>query len=167
MYFPEINLYSIPVKKSFLIAILLPGLLYLCPAQTSDTASTSANNASKFEFHVVEEGETVEDIARKYGVTVDQLKTWNDLNIPVAPGRILSFDSKYVKTEKSAAKAPQAPTVPVKDDSPGYHVVQAGETAYHISRAYNISVQQLLDMNHLSSPTIAVGQKLKVSSTAK
>jgi len=49
---------------------------------------------------------------------------------------------------------------------PGEYVVQRGDTLYKISRANNVSVSQLMSMNNLSSPSLEVGQRLRVSSSA-
>ncbi len=46
---------------------------------------------------------------------------------------------------------------------PVEHVVQPGETVYHIARAYGVSVQRLLQANHLSdSRDLRVGQSLLI-----
>jgi murein DD-endopeptidase MepM/ murein hydrolase activator NlpD len=43
------------------------------------------------------------------------------------------------------------------------HVVRPGETAYHIAHAYGVSVQRLLEANHLSdSRDLRVGQSLLI-----
>ncbi|WP_025372854.1 peptidoglycan DD-metalloendopeptidase family protein [Advenella mimigardefordensis] len=49
---------------------------------------------------------------------------------------------------------------------PGEYVVQRGDTLYKISRANNVSVSQLMSMNNLSSPSLEVGQRLRVSASA-
>jgi len=49
---------------------------------------------------------------------------------------------------------------------PGEYVVQRGDTLYKISRANNVSVSQLMSMNKLSSPSLEVGQRLRVSTSA-
>ncbi len=46
---------------------------------------------------------------------------------------------------------------------PGVYVVQRGDTLYKISRANNVSVSQLMAMNNLSSPSLEVGQRLRVA----
>jgi len=46
---------------------------------------------------------------------------------------------------------------------PTYHVIQKGETLYKIAKKYNISVNELLELNNLTeTSTIFAGQKLKV-----
>src|SRR5690606_23492012 len=49
---------------------------------------------------------------------------------------------------------------------PGEYIVQRGDTLYKISRANNVSVSQLMSMNKLSSPSLEVGQRLRVSTSA-
>lgn len=49
------------------------------------------------------------------------------------------------------------------DQSIQYHIVEAGDTYYSISRRYNLSLDELLKMNHLSQKDVLnVGQKLIV-----
>ncbi len=48
---------------------------------------------------------------------------------------------------------------------PGEYIVQRGDTLYKISRANNVSVSQLMSMNNLSSPSLEVGQRLRVSAS--
>jgi lipoprotein NlpD len=46
---------------------------------------------------------------------------------------------------------------------PVEHVVRSGETAYHIAHIYGVSVQRLLEVNHLSdSRDLRVGQSLLI-----
>jgi len=49
---------------------------------------------------------------------------------------------------------------------PGEYIVQRGDTLYKISRANNVSVSQLMSLNKLSSPSLEVGQRLRVSTSA-
>lgn len=47
--------------------------------------------------------------------------------------------------------------------SAGVHTVQRGETLFSLARRYNVSVNELMAWNHLSSPSaLKVGQKLRV-----
>jgi len=44
-----------------------------------------------------------------------------------------------------------------------YHTVLAGETVYSISRLYNISVDSVINWNHLANANIRAGQELRVN----
>ncbi|KGO88862.1 glucosaminidase domain-containing protein [Flavobacterium suncheonense] len=59
---------------------------------------------------------------------------------------------------KTIAKTSDTPL-----DSKSYRVVQ-GDTLYSISRKFNLSVDQLIEMNNLSSNAISIGQILKIKS---
>jgi membrane-bound lytic murein transglycosylase D len=50
-------------------------------------------------------------------------------------------------------------------DNSGYHVVAKGETAYSISKRYNLTVSQLLAMNGMKTATVEIGQALKIAKT--
>lgn len=45
----------------------------------------------------------------------------------------------------------------------GYHVVEKGQTFYRIALIYGLSVDELKAINNLSSTTVSVGQRLKVT----
>ena len=47
-----------------------------------------------------------------------------------------------------------------------YHTVVPGDTLYSLARKYRVSVQQLIDWNHLSGTTIRAGQRLIVNASA-
>ncbi len=69
------------------------------------------------------------------------------------------------KTEPPAPKAAAAPAKTAKDAKTKVHVVQKGETLYGISRKYNMSVDELLKLNKISSKDpIKPGQQLVVES---
>jgi len=63
----------------------------------------------------------------------------------------------------SASRPPSYPPVAYSSALPVQHVVRPGETLYHIAHAYHVSVQSLLDANHLSdSRDLRVGQSLSI-----
>jgi LysM repeat protein len=49
-----------------------------------------------------------------------------------------------------------------KNQLPEFHTVIQGETAYSISKKYGINVEDLLQRNSLKSPTLKLGQQLKI-----
>jgi membrane-bound lytic murein transglycosylase D len=61
----------------------------------------------------------------------------------------------------------EKPTVTAVKESTNFHTVQAGQTFYSISRMYNLSVKELLAINHLNDIVkLSVGQKLIVGKEA-
>lgn len=98
--------------------------------------------------HVVKAGETLWEIARMHNLTVDELKQMNNLtsNI-ISIGQVLKVSGNN--------NMPNAT---------GTYTVKPGDTLWEIARMYNMSVDQLKQMNNLTSNVISIGQVLNVSS---
>ena len=135
--------------------------------------------------HTVRNGEKLSTIARKYGVTVADLRSWNYIGKKgIRTGKKLivyvkqDVASPATTTKSDAPKDPQT-TVAVKtkvdtttklaDNSATaelkIHKVKKGETLYGISKKYGISVDKLIELNGLKkNPQLLLGQKLKLIS---
>lgn len=139
------------------------------------TPPSQPNQPSGASYHVVQAGETLFRISKMYGVTVDQLMAWNrgvDANS-------LSIGQRLMVVPSSTAQpAPvyTPPPAPVyTPPAPAYtppsassvHTVQQGDTLYNISRRYNMSVEQLANLNNFRQPypPLSIGQQLRVSSS--
>lgn len=106
---------------------------------------------TKPKYHKVTKGETLGSIARKYGVTVKQLVSWNNLSNPDA---LKLGQNLKVGTTKSSSTSSSAKT----------HTVSKGDTLGSIARKYGVTVKQLIEWNKLSNPdALKLDQKLKVS----
>lgn len=108
--------------------------------------------------HTVKKGENLGSIAKKYGVTVSNLKKWNKLRSDVVrPGQKLTIHkgsggSKSVSGSKSASSGGTVKT----------HTVKRGETLSSIARKYGCTVNDLKKWNNLRSTNVKAGQKLKI-----
>jgi LysM repeat protein len=105
--------------------------------------------------HTVEAKETMYSISRKYGVTADDIKQWNDLS-----DYTLSIGQSLVIKKKSSAVTQQATPVMSKK---GVHTVGQQETVFSITKQYGITQQQLKDWNNLQSNELKIGQTLFVA----
>ena len=54
------------------------------------------------------------------------------------------------------------PTSTTPTETPIYHTVVSGETLYRISKKYNITVDEILKLNNMTSTIIRKGQKIRV-----
>ena len=96
--------------------------------------------------HVVAKGETLYSISRKYGITVAELCTENN----ITQSQVLKVGQKLVIPAKA---------LPTTES----YIVAKGDTFYGIARRHNMTVDELLSLNKLkSSDTLKVGQVLKV-----
>lgn len=93
--------------------------------------------------HIVKSGDTLSEIAAKYGTTVNNLVEINNLK------------------NKNIIHVGQTIKLPVY-----LHTVEKGDTLTEIAEMYGTSVDYLVRLNHLDNPNkIYVGQRLKLQGT--
>lgn len=95
----------------------------------------------------VQKGDTLYSLAKKYNISVEELKKINHLT-----SHTLSVGQKLVLSTESNTTVSSTRT----------HVVQAGETLYRIGVNFDVSVDDLLKWNKLTSASLTVGQTLYV-----
>lgn len=102
--------------------------------------------------HTVKKGETLYSLAKKYNMSVAELKSLNGLKKDVlSVGQVL-------KVKKDATPTPEKPTTPAGDA----YTVKKGDTLNKIAKTYGMSVADLKKLNNLKNDTIHIGQVLKV-----
>jgi LysM repeat protein len=106
--------------------------------------------------HTVEAKETMFSISRKYGVTTDEIKQWNNLT-----DNTLSIGQSLVIRKKSSGSVQQ--NIPPVISKKGVHTVGQQETIFSIAKQYGITQQQLKDWNNLQSSELKIGQTLYVA----
>lgn len=98
-------------------------------------------------IYIVQRGDTLYAIANKYGMTVNELKSLNNLT-----GDVLSVGQKLVISEGNAATLDT-------------YIVKSGDTLYSIANQYGLTVSELKSLNHLTSDLLSIGQVLNVSNS--
>lgn len=100
-------------------------------------------------YHEVVHGETLFGISKQYGVSVDDLKKWNDLSQGLKSGMklVVSYNVQQNNTDEG---------------TPRYHIVEPKETLYSVARTFGVTVQQLKEWNKLTDLGLKIGQKLIV-----
>lgn len=109
--------------------------------------------------HHVKKGETLGSIARKYHVSVSNLKKWNGLRSDVI--RVGQRITIYTSGGPMASSSSNSKAV--GSSSPKYYVVKAGDTLVSIAKKYNTTVSKIKQWNNLKSDKIQIKQKLRVS----
>lgn len=105
------------------------------------------NNTSSNEY-VVKKGDTLYGIANKYNVSVDNLKSYNNLSTDsLSIGQIIKIPGNKVNSNE--------------------YVVKSGDSLYSISRKYGVSVDELMSVNNLKSTVLSVGQVLKIPNSGE
>jgi membrane-bound lytic murein transglycosylase D len=129
--------------------------------------------------HKVQRGETLAGIARKYGVSTNDLITINKIRNPnkIVVGTELTIPSRggggeadvALASTVSSAASPKAPTRSSSSSaktssSVKYHTVRKGESLSAIADRYDVSQSQLMSWNDIDNANkVYAGQKLKVA----
>lgn len=127
---------------------------------------------SAYRTHIVEKGQTLYSIAKSYKISVAVLEEDNPTIDAQAlkPGAELNIrrsEMGYATTEEiERVERERGATLEVGE---GYHEVKPGETVYSLSRRYDISEEEFLQLNNLSSSAdLKAGMVVRVAkSTAK
>lgn len=128
------------------------------------------------EFHKVAPGETLYDIAQAEGIRMESLLNLNMLSAGAQPevGETIYLKGhapaspRLASARQSTAYTPnQAVSVSnnyALNSSENYilHTVQAKETAYGISKKYEVSVAELMEWNDMQSTALKTGQQLRI-----
>lgn len=105
------------------------------------------STAPKGSTYVVKVGDTLSEIAQKFGVTVDNLVTWNGI------------------TNKNLINVGQVLTV---KEGTSIYTVKSGDTLSGIASKFGTTTDALVSLNGIENPDlINVGQRIKVNGTAK
>ena len=126
------------------------------------------------EFHLVAEGETLHSIAQTEAIRIEMLAEYNllELHMHPATGEKLHLRSRAgsmpkLKEEKKRVAEMPAAKNEIKyvenETSFVWHVVQAKETDYSISKKYLVAIDDLMKWNELETTGLRTGQKIRIN----
>lgn len=94
--------------------------------------------------YVVQSGDSLYSIAKKFGTTADKIKQLNNLN-----NNTLSVGQEIA-----------IPSVALSEVT--IYKVQSGDNLYDLAKKFGTSVSELKDLNNLKSDSLSINQELKV-----
>ena len=112
-------------------------------------------------MYTIQKGDSLYSIAKKFGMSVDELKSLNNLtNNNLAIGQQLMI--KSITGDEPIN--PEEECIGTGYVEPQYviYTVQKGDSLYTIARKYNISVDNIKALNNLTSNNLSIGQQLKI-----
>ena len=99
------------------------------------------SNITNYVDYRIVSGDTLYSISNRYGVSVDELKSLNNLpNNNLSVGQVIK--------------------VPIMDTT--VYTVKRGDTLYSIAREYNVTPNELMSYNNLTSNLLSIGQILRI-----
>ncbi len=99
-------------------------------------------------IYIVQAGDTLWSIARRFDTTVDEIKRLNNLT-----SNLLSVGQKLIISGEEEVVEPEENIV---------HTVEKGDTLWSIANKYNTTVDEIKRLNNLTSNILSIGQKLKI-----
>lgn len=115
----------------------------------------SSTTVMAVDYHTVQKGDTIYSLARRYGLSEDELRQLNGLSsnrIEIGAQLIVSS----IDENKDTTADPTEGT---------YYVVQNGDTLSSIAHRFGLTVAQLKALNGLSSDFLQVGMRLVLVGT--
>ena len=125
-------------------------------ASTSNTTSTAntTTTSSKGTYTVVS-GDSVWSIANKNNISMDQLRSINNIqNDFVYPGQQLSITGASTTSTSSSTTSTTA--------SAGTYTVASGDSVWGIANQFGISTDQFIQWNNIQNNFIYPGQSVRV-----
>lgn len=122
------------------------------------TNFTYCKELSSSGVHVVQPNETLYGISRRYGISVNDLRSYNNLR-----NTDLIKPCTKLRTGRSVSNPPANEILVAKDGENYMHVVRPGETIYQLATSYGFTVDKFKAINGLNSNIISVGQKLRIT----
>ncbi len=95
------------------------------------------------QIYTVQSGDTLYGISKQYGVSIDEIKSLNNLtNNTISKGQILKIPSTITTID---------------------YIVKKGDSLYSIARDYDTTVSELVRLNNLTSNNLSIGQQLIIA----
>lgn len=143
-----------------------------------EVKSVSAKPAPEPEYtvYVVQNGDYLAKISKKFNVTIASVKSLNNLKSDmIRVGQKLKLPGKIdVSAAPAAKKAPAEKKAAAKKSAykpyagaTKEYVVKSGDTLGAIAYGNGLNIRQLKELNGLTKDTLKVGQKLKIPADAK
>lgn len=104
--------------------------------------------------YVIKKGDTLWGISNQYGISVDEIKKYNNLvSDLLVPGTMIMI--------------PSSNTIVTEDEeniisSGSIYEVKPGDTLYSIAKKFNTTVDDIINQNNLASNNLTIGSKLLI-----
>lgn len=109
-------------------------------------------NTEEYDVYTVKKGDSLWSISKKYDISVKELIELNNLN-----NLTLQINQKL--------KVPKTIIVEPEENDTEIYIVEKNDTLWSISRKFNISVNELKELNNLTNNLLSIGQELKIKRT--
>ncbi len=142
------------IKNNTTIIIFYPPNIINNPSLANYVYDGITNYLNEKNIYTVKSGDSLYSIARKFNVTVDDIKKLNNLS-----SNNLSIGQKLLIPEKEEVKVPEI-------SNSNNYTVKSGDSLYSIARKFNVTVDDIKKLNNLSSNLLSINQVLKIPNSS-
>ena len=132
-------------------------VLYFPIDDSGSTQPVVAGDSPSTSIHVVEQGQTLYGLAKRYGVTLEELiaanpgsengiKIGQKLNIPGAQAAQTGAGNATQQVRDAFGRNTATVSVPSGSD-PVFHTLTAGESIYSVAKQYNATIEGIIASN--------------------
>jgi LysM repeat protein len=116
-------------------------------------------------IYTVVAGDTLGKIAERYGLTVEEIATANNLTsvhtLDVGQQLLLPLSGEVQAETPPPAEAEATEAPPPAEEQ--VHIVRAGDNLYRIGLQYGFTIEELVAYNNLTNPNrLDVGQEIRI-----
>lgn len=159
------TLYSIAKKNNISVDILkeynnLSSNLLSVSQELKIPISNKTEEEGDYLVYIVKRGDSLYSIANKFGMSVNDLITLNNLS-----SNLLSIGQQLRVIASNDSTIPIGSACYGENYTPPVYVtyvVKKGDNLYDIARKYNVSIDSIIKLNDLSTNNLSVGQVLKI-----
>ncbi|EGP4716507.1 LysM peptidoglycan-binding domain-containing protein [Enterococcus faecium] len=138
---------------------------------SSNSGNTNSGSATSTTY-TVQSGDSVWGISNKFGITMDQLIQWNNIqNNFIYPGQKLTIKgsqengSSTNNSGNNTNSSGNAGTSNGGQTTGAKYTVQSGDSVWKISNDHGITMAQLIEWNNIKNNFVYPGQQLIVSNS--
>lgn len=135
------------------VNLIYPGQIIRITTNSNNHGSET--NSTGKTYYTIKRGDTLWRISRRYGVSVQNIVSWNNIQNPnlIYPGQRLILYGNYTSTNNSSNS----------NNNTVYYTVQRGDTLWRIARRYRTCPRRIARLNGITNPNLIYpGQILKI-----
>lgn len=131
-------------------------------SSTKSSSNKSSSSSSSTGTYKVQLGDSLWKIANKVNMSIAELKVLNNLKSDTI------YVNQVLKTKSSGSDTSSKDTSSKSNQTSATtkYTVKSGDSLWKIANNYNLSVQQIRNINNLKSDVLYVGQVLKLTGKA-
>lgn len=122
------------------------GQIIEIPSATSIVTPSEEDIISKENLYIVQVGDTLWSISRKFGVSVDDIRTANNLT-----SDILTIGMNLI-----------IPTGTMPSNNIIIYTVKKGDSLWALAREYNTIIDDIKQLNNLTTDVLSIGQEIQI-----